>query len=170
MKNEVRLIEYNKKWLAKFNREKELLSTVLSLTTIEHIGSTAIPNISAKPYIDILIGVANKSFKENYNNILEKCGYILERSNGKDHTWLCKPSSTKREYIVHLVEYNGEQWIHRIAFRDYVKMHQDVALAYNKLKKDLAEQYPNDLNSYTHAKSIFIKQVTQKALLEQSIK
>jgi GrpB-like predicted nucleotidyltransferase (UPF0157 family) len=78
--------------------------------------------------------------------------------------WFCKPSPTLRTHHLHLVPFQNRLWIERLAFRDYLPTHPDVALQYANLKHRLAEQYRFDREAYTEAKSEFVGRVVELAL------
>jgi len=124
---------------------------------LEHFGSTAVPNLSAKPIIDILIAVrsladAQASFVEALRNL----DYVYWADNPKkDRMFFAKgmpPFGSRRSHHVHVTEPHGEMW-KRLAFRDYLRAHPEEAGTYERFKRRLAMEYQEDREAYTAAKS-----------------
>ena len=137
---------------------------------IEHFGSTAVPNLSAKPIVDILVEVASlEETKRTIVTILEAQGYdyFWRPTWGDDippfYAWFIKRDSKgKRTHHIHMVENDFEHW-DRLFFRDYLIEFPDVAHDYQAVKLRLAQEYPNDRVAYTQGKTEFIVRVTQIA-------
>lgn len=170
--DEIEIVEYNPDWVNMFAAEAESICSALGkyLTVeIEHIGSTAVPGLAAKPVIDIMLGVACISDAESTVQPLEDLGYIYWRDNpNPERMFFVKgmpPYGKKRTHHVHVVEINGEFWQRRL-FRDYLRMYGEEAQRYEILKRDLALRYRHDREAYTQGKSDFVRQVMEKALLE----
>ncbi|MCG3119208.1 MAG: hypothetical protein ALAOOOJD_01564 [bacterium] len=170
---EVAIIPYHPEWPQMFEREKQHLLNCLPaklIGRIEHFGSTAIPNLAAKPIIDILVEVADlKETKRQIVPILEAQGYdyFWRPSFGDDippfYAWFIKRDAQgKRTHHIHMVESHFEHW-DRLFFRDYLIAHPQVAAEYQALKLRLARDYPNDRIAYTNKKTTFIVRMTQIA-------
>lgn len=137
---------------------------------IEHVGSTAVPGLSAKPIIDMLIEVASlRETRRRIVPILEAQGYdYFWRPSWGDNTppwyaWFIKRDEHgTRTHHLHMVESHFEHW-DMLVFRDYLIDHPDVAAAYGALKMRLSHAHQNDRVAYTHAKRDFVKQVTERA-------
>ncbi|MBE0523038.1 MAG: GrpB family protein [Methanosarcinales archaeon] len=137
---------------------------------IEHFGSTAVPGLSAKPIIDILVEVTSlEETKKQIVPILENEGYeyFWRPAFGDDgppyYAWLIKRNSkSKRTHHIHMFEEDSELW-DRLYFRDYLRQFPDKAKCYDELKINLSEKYPNDRIEYTEEKSDFILLITKKA-------
>ena len=137
---------------------------------IEHFGSTAVPGLSAKPIIDILVEVSSlEETKVQIVPILESEGYeyFWRPAFGDDdppyYAWFIKRNSEgKRAHHIHMVEADSELW-DRIYFRDYLRQFPAEAKRYDELKRKLSEQHSNDRVKYTEEKSGFIMSVTKKA-------
>jgi GrpB-like predicted nucleotidyltransferase (UPF0157 family) len=173
VQEDVAIIPYNPEWPRMFEREKQHLLKCLPtelIGRIEHFGSTAIPNLAAKPSIDILVEVAClEKTKIQIVPILESQGYdyFWRPSFGNDtppfYAWFIKRDlQGKRTHHIHMVESHFEHW-DRLFFRDYLIAHPDVAAEYQDLKLRLAQNYPNDRVAYTNGKTEFIVRVTQRA-------
>ena len=130
---------------------------------IQHIGSTSVRNICAKPIIDIAVGVRDFSDILEKNEILEKNGFIFRGQDVHDqYLYVCGDEDSRTHHI-HTVIYNSEAWNNYINMRDYLNCHNEEAQAYSKLKEKLARQYPDDRNRYTELKSGLIAEILAKA-------
>ncbi len=129
----------------------------------QHIGSTSVPAIWAKPIIDIVIGVRDFTALIGMNSILEKHGFIYRGQDQADqHLYVCGTDNIRTHHI-HAVIFISEAWNNYINFRDYLNAHPQAAEEYCELKKSLAEQYPNSRERYTALKSVFIHRVLAAA-------
>ena len=166
-RNKVVLSPYQMIWPKLFEEEKRRLEAVIGegILDIQHIGSTAVPGLSAKPILDI--GVAVKSFGEAFALVspIEELGYIYRGENGipRRHYFVKGPPD-KRTCHLHMFEEVDEEWATHLLFRDYLRTHPEVAAAYQQLKEDLAAKYPNDREAYTDGKHSFIQEVLGEAL------
>ena len=163
----VKLSEYNPEWVQLFREEKERIAEKLGnkIVTIEHIGSTSVSGLGAKPIVDILLGVRKISDADEFIPKMEELGY--EYRNHFENVMPYRRYFTKPEhYHVHTVEVTSEFWRRHLLFRDYLRAHDDKRNEYNKLKKELAEREWNDVNDYAYAKTDFIKKIEKDALNE----
>lgn len=125
---------------------------------IQHIGSTAIPAIKAKPIIDIVVGVTDFDRIKSYNEQLQKEG-IFYRGSDVEHQLLYvmgDVESDTRTHHIHIVKWNGIEWKNYIHFRDYLNANENVALCYQKLKEELESKYADDRVAYTNGKQDMI--------------
>lgn len=171
--DEVELSDYDPRWPAEFAEEEVRIRAVLPrqlVLGIEHFGSTAIPGLSAKPIIDILVAVSSLAeAREQAINPLEAIGYAYWRDNPKvDALFLVKglpPSAKRRTHHIHMTEKTGELW-QRLLFRDYLRVHPAEAQAYERLKRTLAATYREGREAYTAGKADYIREVMVKARTE----
>lgn len=171
---EIAIAPYNPIWSKMFRAEVEFLKDKLPkmlIKRIEHFGSTAIPGMSAKPIIDILVEVASlEETKKFIVPILEAEGYeyFWRPTQGDQppfYAWFIKRDANgSRSHHLHMVEGDSELW-DRLYFRDYLIEFPHHAKQYEILKKHLSEKYPNDRVKYTEEKTEFIVSVTQTAKL-----
>ena len=161
--------KYNPQWPEIYQAEKEKIVDIINknwLLSINHIGSTAIPGIMAKPTIDILIEVSELFDKEAFIERFRTIGYhyIPQPENPAPHIMLTKGYTPKgfkgQAFHVH-VRYKGG-W-DEIYFRDYLRKHLETAKAYEKLKLELANKHKHNREDYTDAKTDFIKEVMKFA-------
>jgi GrpB-like predicted nucleotidyltransferase (UPF0157 family) len=161
------IIPYDSSWPKKFEKEKELLEKTIKdwiVGGIYHVGSTAVPGLSAKPIIDIMVGVRNLEEAKACIPLLEKIEYYYYPYKPEQMIWFCKPSPYKREFHLHLIPYESKLWRERLVFRDYLRKHADAKEEYQRLKIKLADKFTDDREAYTDAKSEFVNSILQKAL------
>ncbi len=160
------LVEHKTQWQNWYVSEKADLEKVLGpdlIKNIEHIGSTAIPNIWAKNIVDILIEVASPADMVQSRKLLVANGWRVmseepERiSLNKGYT---QNGFADKVFHLHL-RLMGD--CDEIYFRDYLRLHPDIAQAYQKIKLSLWKEFEHDRNGYTEAKSDFIKKYTKEA-------
>jgi GrpB-like predicted nucleotidyltransferase (UPF0157 family) len=159
--------EYDPAWPKKFEEERVLLEGVFPETAvIEHIGSTAVPGLAAKPIIDIVIGVSRLDEAEARVQDLALLGYeyVPEyEASIPERRYFRKPRHGIREYHLHCVLTGSDFWRRHLAFRNYLRVHPEEAGAYATLKKQLAAVAANDRVGYTDGKGPFIGAILRKA-------
>ena len=158
---------YHPEWPRRFNRESFLIRLMIGayITVIEHIGSTAVPRLAAKPVIDMLIGVKNLADTPRFVSRLKKLGYFYVPEYEKDlpeRRYLYKQKHKEDTFHLHMVEPESEFFGRHIAFRDYLRSHPEAVTEYAELKLRLAREFGSDRAEYTDAKSEFIKSVECK--------
>jgi len=162
----VKLSGYSPDWPSKFEAEKKFILEVAGLYnhgSIEHVGSTAVPGLIAKPVIDIMFGVKSLEESKSAIEILANNGYCYFPYKGDVMHWFCKPSNEFRTHHLHLIPFQSPLWNERIKFRDILRNNRKVAEAYSALKIELAKRYKDDRELYTSEKWPFIKQVLESA-------
>jgi GrpB-like predicted nucleotidyltransferase (UPF0157 family) len=170
---EVAVVPYDPRWPAMFERERDHLLSCLPgdlVGRIEHFGSTAVPGLSAKPIVDILVEVISlDETRRRIVPILEAQGYeyFWRPTWGDDvppfYAWFIKrDESGRRTHHIHMVEPDFEHW-DRLLFRDYLIAHPDTAREYDGLKLRLAATHHGDRVAYTEAKTEFVRHVTEAA-------
>ena len=162
----VKLALFHKKWVELYKQERKFLLAVLEGLDIEieHVGSTAISGVSAKPIIDIMIAVLKDSETKKVYNILKKAGYKNKGAQGvKGRKLFVKGPERKRTHYLHVIKKISKEYNKLIFFRDYLKSHKKARDEYNELKKQLAEKFSHNRPLYTKAKSDFINKVIKEA-------
>lgn len=165
----IELADYDPNWPAKFAAERDLLGEALKPWTngpIEHVGSTAIPGIRAKPVIDIMVAVSDLPSSRPALPVLETLDYQYWPHRAEVMHWFCKPSDAFRTHHLHLIPIGSPLWCARLAFRDYLRGHQATADEYVALKEDLAARFRHDREAYTDGKQSFVERVVELALTE----
>ena len=163
----VEVVPHNPAWRDVFEVEADLIANILgdNVAAIHHIGSTAIPNIYAKPIIDILVAVADMTRVDDRNLAMESLGYEAMGEfgiPGRRYFRKCNRFGT-RTHHVHTFEVGSAQIDRHLAFRDYMRTHPDEARQYSELKQKLAERYPQDIEGYMDGKDGLIKDMDKKA-------
>ncbi len=156
----VGIAEYDPAWPALFEREWGLIAGVLGdlADAIEHIGSTAVPGLGAKPIIDILIAVRTLAEGERCIRPLEPLGHEYKGEMGiPGRLYFRKLTQGRRSSQLHMVEHGCDFWERHILFRDYLRRQPREAQAYYELKVRLAERFGTDRLGYNEAKTEFIE-------------
>lgn len=162
----VKIVPYCSSWNDHFRDEKEILCKLLDLHVldIQHIGSTAVPGLSAKPIIDIMAGVRSLEDGLGCVEVLERQGYAFKGEAGiPGRLFFTKEQHDFRTHHLHMVEYHSEFWCNHLLFRDYLIKHPDTAKLYEQMKWELAQKHPFDREAYTDGKSDFIVEVLKCA-------
>ena len=165
-RGKVKLSSYDPKWSEIFKKEKKILQKALGkmIIDIQHVGSTAVPNLSAKPIIDIAVaatGLSEKKVKK-YIKPLKKLAYEYRGKDRPRERLFVKGSEDKRICHLHMVKFGGKSWKDYLLFRDYLRTHKKVAVEYAKLKAELAKKFSDNRKSYTSGKDKFIQGVFKK--------
>lgn len=168
----IEVVSYDPGWPEKFEVEKGRILSAAGqyIAVIEHIGSTAVPGLAAKPVIDILIGVTSLSDDKKFIPPLEALGYeyiqkheaVFPRRRYLHLIW-------ENRHLVHLhmVEPSSDFFRDQLLFRDFLRNHRQAAADYGALKVDLAARFRDDREAYTDGKSAFIQGVL--ALSKQGV-
>jgi len=158
----VKVVAYDASWPDKFLAEKQCLSQVLSewlVAPIEHVGSTAVPGLAAKPVIDVMVPVESLEGSRPAIDVLVQSGYTYYPYKGDIMHWFCKPSPAYRTHHIHLVPFGSSLWHDRLAFRDALRASAELAAEYAELKQALAIEHEFDREAYTEAKGPFVSRV-----------
>lgn len=162
----ISLVSYDSKWPGMFEEERGRLERLLApwlSGPIEHIGSTAVAGLTAKPVIDIMAGVADLVSSVDAIPMLSELGYQYFPYRPDVMHWFCKPSPERRTHHLHVVPTDSPLWADRLLFRDYLRETPVAAAEYASLKTALASKYRFDREAYTDAKSDFVLSVLSQA-------
>jgi len=163
----VEIVPYDAAWPTSFEMERARLLDAIRpwlAGPIEHIGSTAVPGLAAKPVVDIMAGVESLVASRPAIAVLETREYCYPRYRTDVMHWFCKPSPAFRTHHLHLVPVGSRRWIEQLAFRDYLRANPDAAMEYATLKWRLADAHRFDREAYTDAKAPFVERVLKAAL------
>ncbi len=154
------LVPYDASWPRRFAEEKAAISNALGDRTvaIEHVGSTAVPGLLAKPTIDIMVGIRRLSEAAACIAALESLGYEYRpdvEAEMPERRYFDKGPPGSRSHHLHMVEFAGPFWMRHLLFRNFLRAHPDRAAAYGALKHELAARYTADRVAYTDAKGPF---------------
>ena len=169
----VDLVPYDPGWPRRFEAERAFLEPILAPWLeggIEHIGSTAIPGIAAKPIVDMVAGVRDLEEARAAYGPLEAAGYIDEPHRPEIAHHFAKPmlELDARRFNLHLTEPSSSLWRERLAFRDALRADRSLAAEYEALKLRLAHRHPGDVKTYTNGKRDFVHRVLVAAEVEFS--
>lgn len=163
----VEIAEYDSGWPVQFRDEARDLQRVLGTWLegpVEHIGSTAVPGLAAKPVIDIMAGVPSLDASRPAIAAAATLGYCYFPYSSDIKHWFCKPSAAFRTHHLHLVPMGSPQWLRPLAFRDFLRKNPAVAAEYEQLKRELALRFRLDREAYTDAKEPFVSAITDQAI------
>ena len=171
MQYPVVISEYDPEWANIFAKEKLLIQQLFKNEKfrIEHVGSTAVPGLAAKPIVDIMIGVDELKVGRTFVKPLQNFGYHYVEELEKEipeRLFLFRGSVKGHSHHIHITQPTTEFWIDHILFRDYLCKYPEVAQAYGKLKLKLAQRHQTDRVAYGQAKTDFIEDVLAKAKAE----
>lgn len=164
----VKVEKYNPLWQEEFNKEKNNLKKVFDnvALSIEHIGSTSVVGLSAKPIIDIAIGVNSLGDIAKVKEEILKFSHYSIKENSPGGEILMrrgvpiKPGEDKPSFVthfIHIMEIDSKKYKETLAFRDYLRKDNETLKEYDNLKQNLAIKYQNERKDYTKAKDEFIK-------------
>ena len=166
--DEVRLENFTTAWSEEFERVKaEIMRNVdVEANQIEHIGSTAITDMPAKPIIDMVIGIDDvHQIEKSVINGLKESGFLrlrVERPEEVVFATFTDDTFQVKTHYVHLVSYQEELWQNLIFFRDYLNAHQAARVAYEKIKRDYVQHSMTGIKDYTDHKEAFVKAIYQQ--------
>jgi len=169
----VKVEKYNPQWQEEFNKEKKNLKKIFGdvAISIEHVGSTSVVGLSAKPIIDIAIGVDSlEDIAKVKEKILKFSHYSIKENNTDGEILMrrgvpIKPGEDKPSFIthfIHIMEIDSRKYKETLVFRDYLRKNKEVLKEYDDLKQKLAIKYKNERKTYTKAKDRFIKSILSK--------
>jgi GrpB-like predicted nucleotidyltransferase (UPF0157 family) len=165
---------YDPSWPESFDRQRDRIAPLLSVwiaREIEHIGSTAVPGLPAKNIVDMLAVVGDVHAEPRAIDLMESVGWVHapEPTDGAERRLsFCYPSIARRSHHLHVVEEDSGDWRGWLAFRDYLRSHEDLVHTYAALKTQLASDHGHDANdreAYRAGKAAFIQTTTARALL-----
>lgn len=161
----IEIVPYDPLWTTKFAEERALISKALARWIVgdpEHIGSTAVPGLAAKPIIDIMAPVETLVDAAHAIEAAASLDYLYFPYKVEVMHWFCKPSPAARSHHLHLVPLGSRLWHERLAFRDALRSDPELRHRYQELKLRLARVHRNDREAYTDAKTPFIVDVLKR--------
>jgi len=158
----VQLVPYTPAWATLFEAERARLQHALGRQAldIQHIGSTAVPGLAAKPILDLGVAVVDETIAMACVPRLAACGYTYRGYRGADqgHFFDLGPEHRLTHYL-HVLRIDDPGWLNYLRFRDYLRAHPAARDAYQQLKHDLATRYAADRAAYSAAKATFIQHI-----------
>ena len=162
----IRLAEYNPQWPAMFTWAADKIRSALSSQTLllEHVGSTSVPGLAAKPIIDMLLCVADPTNEESYVPPLEGEGFELRvrEPDWYEHR-LLRMRSSDIGWNLHVFSAECEEVQRMLAFRDWLREHESDRRRYEEVKRALAAHTWKDTQHYADAKSAVVREILGRA-------
>jgi GrpB-like predicted nucleotidyltransferase (UPF0157 family) len=168
----IEIAPYTKAWPLEFESEAAALRRVMGAQAvrIEHVGSTAVPGLAAKPVIDIQVSVLSLESLEPFQGPLVALGYrriSITEFDDPEYPWFAKPGYWPSTRHIHLCVAGSELEVRHIAFRDYLRKNMEQARLYEALKRKLAGEHEgktlHSVASYSMGKSVFIENAIANA-------
>ncbi|STX51746.1 glutamate rich protein GrpB [Legionella busanensis] len=161
----IEVVPYNTNWPIEFAEEAGKIKEALGNNCIEihHIGSTSVPDLAAKPVIDMIPVVLDITKVENANTAMQTLGYEAKGEYGMPFRRYFQKGSNQRTHHVHVYELGNSEIDRHLKFRDWLRAHPKDKEAYARLKETLAHQHPYDINTYCLGKESFIAATDKKA-------
>lgn len=161
----VKLAEAHEEWARLFEIEKELLKKRFgdSILAIEHVGSTSIPDIPAKPILDMNVAVSSleDEYIREFVAPLEKLGYHYMHKFPDRHFFAKGPEALRTHHL-NLVTQDSDEWQNSLLFRNFMRRNNLARDEYAALKQKLAVQFADERTSYTKAKEEFIQSIIRQ--------
>ena len=160
----VRLHAPTPAWVELYIKESALVRTALAkwLVGLEHIGSTSIPNIKAKPILDMMVGINRLADGLACKEALEALGYSHASQIDIENDIVYTKGGAAWTHLLHVVEFGSRQWLCNLRFRDRLRNEPELAQEYEHLKEHLSQQFSNNRSAYTKAKADFIQSVVSQ--------
>ena len=163
------VVPYSNAWPQRFETERALLAQIFAGSScfIEHVGSTSVPDLAAKPIIDIMLGISDLAEVNTRLAAMQEDGYEYlpqHETLMPERRFFAKPVTRPRHFHVHVVAHGGAFWTRHLTFRNALRADHELARSYAALKFRLAAEFGDDRDAYTDAKSPFITDVVHKAM------
>jgi GrpB-like predicted nucleotidyltransferase (UPF0157 family) len=163
----VRIVDYDPDWPAIATAEMARVGAALGdqVARIDHVGSTAVPGMAAKPIVDLQVSVAEIRPTERYARSLEALGYLFAPDpDSPDFHFFGKPVARPRTFHLHVCAAGSDQEARHLALRDYLRARPGEALRYAEVKRGLVAHRPGDRLAYIDGKSGYVAALEQRAL------
>ena len=161
--DDIRIADYDPAWPGRAAEEIRRIAGALGPVRIEHIGSTAVPGLAAKPILDLMVSVGELDL--SYVEPLQRWGYAFTPfADSPDRHFFGRPPERPRTHHVHVVVAGGFEERRHLAFRDHLRAHPEAAAAYAAEKRRAAALHPTDIFGYMAAKDAFVQRLEAQAL------
>jgi GrpB-like predicted nucleotidyltransferase (UPF0157 family) len=163
-KGVVELLPHDERWHRLFDEEKARLQEAIgeNIISIEHVGSTSICGISAKPVLDIAVAIEKCADGEKCVEPLKDLGYEYRGENGISGRYYFVKGKPRTHHL-HMLLVDSAALQNHLLFRDYLRRNPVAAKEYDKLKKELSEKYQNDRDAYLDGKAEFVERILKIA-------
>jgi GrpB-like predicted nucleotidyltransferase (UPF0157 family) len=163
----VRIVDYDRAWPVMAEQElRRIKETVGDVAVrLEHVGSTAVPGLAAKPVIDLQLSVDVMEPRERYVAPLERLGYLFAPApESPDYHFFAKPPERPRTHHLHVCKTGGEHEFRHVAVRDFLRSHPDEAACYAALKREVVARHPQDRLAYIDGKDEYVMALERRAV------
>jgi GrpB-like predicted nucleotidyltransferase (UPF0157 family) len=159
------VVEYDPRWPELFAKLRSQVGAALGglAVSIEHVGSTAVPGMPAKPVIDMDVVIPSAADLPAMIERLATLGYVHQGDLGIPGREAFEPPPDTPPHHLYVCPLGGEEYRRHLLFRDHLRAHPDAARAYGDLKRDAARRFREDRESYTEAKSAFVAEILHRA-------
>ena len=163
----VEVVPHDPRWRDAFEAEAKHVAAALgeNVVAVHHVGSTAIPNIYAKPVVDLLVEVRDIAEVDGRSSAMESLGYEVMGEYGISGRRYFRKDNREgiRTHHIHAFGAGSEEALRHLAFRDYMIAHPSEAQRYSELKRKLAKEHPQNIDGYMDGKDDFIKEIDRRA-------
>lgn len=163
-KRDITIVGYDPEWPRKFQQHAVIIKKALGdiALQIEHIGSTSVPGLAAKPIIDVLVVVADSGDEDTYLTQLERVGYVLRvrEPNFHEHRMMRTP---EKDVHIHIFSSGSLEVERYLLFRNELRKYPEVRNRYEVVKRELATKAWSDMNAYADAKTKVIEDIIESA-------
>lgn len=164
----IEIMDHDPAWRARFAEQRDRLAELMApwlAAPVEHIGSTSVPGLRAKPIVDILAPVSSLADRDAMVDVLSAHGWLYwpDDPEGAEQLWFLRPKPEARTHHLKVIEHDSPRARALLTFRDTLRTDPALAREYEDLKVRLARQYPNDREAYTAAKTHFVAQVLRSS-------
>jgi GrpB-like predicted nucleotidyltransferase (UPF0157 family) len=163
----IRIVDHDPQWARRAQQELARVAEALGDTAarLEHVGSTSVPGLGAKPIIDMQVSVVDIERMDDYVGPLEALGYLFAPDPAfPDYHYFAKPHARPRTHHLHVCEHGSHQELRHLAVRDYLRAHPDEAARYERLKRELVREHPQDRLAYVAGKDAFMGELEARAV------
>src|SRR5215216_2464238 len=164
----IRIVEHAPEWAAAARAELRRLAAALGPVAVrlEHVGSTSVPGLAAKPILDLQLSVDAIEPQNRYVEPLERLGYLFAPApESPDHHFFARPSERPRTHHLHVCQAGSEHEFRHLAVRDFLREHADEAARYAALKREVARRHPQDRIAYIQGKDAYLAALEARAVV-----
>jgi GrpB-like predicted nucleotidyltransferase (UPF0157 family) len=163
----VRIVDYDEAWPIRADEELRRIKEELGQVAVglEHVGSTAVPGLAAKPILDLQVSVAAMEPRAAYVEPLQRLAYLfVPTPDSPDFHFFAKPPERPRTHHLHVCEVGSEHELRHLAVRDFLRAHRDEAAAYAALKRRVVARHPQDRLAYIEGKEEYVASLEARAV------
>jgi GrpB-like predicted nucleotidyltransferase (UPF0157 family) len=163
----VRIVDHDSAWPVLAERELRRIKDAVGdvAVRLEHVGSTAVPGLAAKPIIDLQLSVGAIEPRERYVVPLAGLGYLFAPApESPDYHFFARPPQRPRTHHLHVCETGSEHELRHVAVRDFLRSHPDEAARYAALKREVVARHPQDRLAYIEGKDEYVTALERRAV------